>query len=603
MNNLFEEIGIIPKGNNNQQKVVCPNCAKIGKTNLKDTCLSIDLQRGLYNCHKCGWSGCVKLGEKISYQRPIKTNFTKLTDTALGLFTGRGITQDVVNSNKIVQEGDWVVFPYLKNGELINVKKRSITTKDFRQGFECQPILYNYDRIKDAKEIIITEGEFDCMAFEVAGFTNVTTVNQGAPNINDKNLDKKLECISNCFEVFDRNVVVYIAVDKDANGAVLESELIRRIGAEKCKIINFPNDLKDANDVLLYSGKQTLKDCYNNAKQVKVSGIYTVDDVEESMLSTFRNGKKRGTTTYFGEFDDIWTHRTGEVTLWTGYMNEGKSTFVKQLLLLLATFDGEKTGVFSPEEFPSDEFYDDLIHSYIGKSTDKYYGNVMNEMEYNKGIDFIKKHFFYTYPDDDFSWESIEKKMDYLILKYGINRILLDPFNQFDHILNGMAIDMYVSKFMSKLKRYALSKDVAIHLVAHQVTPVFVNGQDYPKPNAYKIKGGGTFADKADNAGWIWQPFRNTNKEDKSVIVGFDKVKKKRLVGKGGEATFLFDIATNRYTLNGFSPFVNNVSKQTELLPTEKSAVSSPNTDFSREVKRISESKYTELGEEDINVY
>ena len=36
---------------------------------------------------------------------------------------------------------------------------------------------------------------------------------------------------------------------------------------------------------------------------------------------------------------------------------------------------------------------------------------------------------------------------------------------------------------------------------------------------------------------------------------------------------------------------------------TEKSAVSSPNTDFSREVKRISESKYTELGEEDINVY
>ena len=180
MNNLFEEIGIIPKGNNNQQKVVCPNCAKIGKTNLKDTCLSIDLQRGLYNCHKCGWSGCVKLGEKISYQRPIKTNFTKLTDTALGLFTGRGITQDVVNSNKIVQEGDWVVFPYLKNGELINVKKRSITTKDFRQGFECQPILYNYDRIKDAKEIKplythphqwqgLTDGEIKKIAKETLG--------------------------------------------------------------------------------------------------------------------------------------------------------------------------------------------------------------------------------------------------------------------------------------------------------------------------------------------------------------------------------------------------------------------------------------------------
>ena len=216
---------------------------------------------------------------------------------------------------------------------------------------------------------------------------------------------------------------------------------------------------------------------------------------------------------------------------------------------------------------------------------------------------FIKKHFFYTYPDDDFSWESVEKKLDYLILKYGITRVLLDPFNQFDHTLNGLAIDMYVSKFMSKLKRYALSRDIAIHLVAHQVTPVFVNGQDYPKPNAYKIKGGGTFADKADNAGWIWQPFRNTNKEDKSVIVGFDKVKKKRLVGKGGEATFLFDVATNRYTLNNFTPFVNNVTKQTNLL-TEKPIVIQPNVDFVAERQRVAPPReLDDFGDEIVPIY
>jgi len=50
----FNKIGIEPKGNRPTQKVACPNCVTVGKTHTKDTCLSIDLNDGLYNCHKCG---------------------------------------------------------------------------------------------------------------------------------------------------------------------------------------------------------------------------------------------------------------------------------------------------------------------------------------------------------------------------------------------------------------------------------------------------------------------------------------------------------------------------------------------------------------------
>ena len=56
----FIALGIEPKGNRPQQKLICPNCIKLGKQNIKDTCLSIDLNDGLYNCHKCGWSGKIK---------------------------------------------------------------------------------------------------------------------------------------------------------------------------------------------------------------------------------------------------------------------------------------------------------------------------------------------------------------------------------------------------------------------------------------------------------------------------------------------------------------------------------------------------------------
>jgi len=565
--NLFYEKGIEVKSNLPQQKSKCPNCKILGKENFNDTCLSVNLRDGLYNCHKCGWNGCVVKGETKSYEKPIRTNFTKLSLEALQLFTSRGITQEVVMANKIAQEGDWVIFPYIRNEELVNVKKRNYKTKDFRQAANAEAIIYNYDRIKNCKEIIVCEGEFDCMAFEMAGFTNVTTVNQGAPNEKDKNVDKKLECITNCYEVFEQAETIYLAVDKDLNGKRLEDELIRRFGSEKCKVIDFPYPLKDANEVLLKDGKETLIECFKTAKQVKVDGIFMLDDVKESMLNTFDKGKRRGEDTHWFALNENYTHRLGEVTLWTGYMNEGKSTFLKQLLLAKAIYDGDKVAAFSPEEFPADEFYDDLIHMYVGKSTDKFDKHIMGRHEYEAAIDVIKKNFFYVYPEKDFSWESVEQKLTYLIRKYGVKYVILDPYNQFDHQQGTQREDLYISKFMAKLKRFAIINDVAVHLVCHQVTPVFINGQDYPKPNAYKIKGGGTFADKADNVCCVWRPFRCTDQFNPAVAFSSDKIKKQRLVGRPGEKLFHYEFLSNRYFINNKNPFEN--VKVEQLQPTK----------------------------------
>ena len=65
MQTEIQNLGIEIKGNSPQQKVKCPNCYKIGKENYKDTCLSVNMELGVYNCHKCGWSGKVK-EEKLS---------------------------------------------------------------------------------------------------------------------------------------------------------------------------------------------------------------------------------------------------------------------------------------------------------------------------------------------------------------------------------------------------------------------------------------------------------------------------------------------------------------------------------------------------------
>ena len=561
MVNEFLEIGIVPKGNRPSQKVVCPNCVKVGKTNIKDTCLSIDLDLGVYNCHKCSWSGSVKKRElkQMTYIRPAKQNFTKLSDKALELFTQRGISQSVVMDNKIVmsKDGQSIIFPYIRNGELINYKQRFIDKKDFRQGKDAEPIMYNYDRCTNQSEIIICEGEFDCLAFEEAGFTNVTSVNQGAPNENDTNVDKKLECITNCYELFENTEKIYIAVDNDANGRRLKDELIRRFGAEKCFLVDF-NDCKDANEYLIRNNKFMLSELIKTAKEVPLDGVFTANDERVAMLDSFRNGKKRGQTTHWKDIDKAWTWRTGEVTIWTGYQNEGKSLFLQSLCLLRAFHDNETFAFFSPENIPVSDFFDDLIETFVGKSTDPHYrSNQMGEKEYMDSIDFLSEKFFMIYPPKDFEFETILERAKYLVRRKGIRHLILDPYNTIEHKMkHGEREDLYISRFMSELKRFAIANDIGIHLVAHQLTPQKDATGKYLRPDLNRIKGGGTFSDKADNVNFVWRPNRALDFSDTEVVFGSQKIKKQKLTGTPQDIINInFKRKTNRYYIGDKSPF------------------------------------------------
>lgn len=556
----FLKLRIEPKGSRVEQKVKCPNCFDIGKTNINDTCLSINLDSGLYNCHKCSWKGCVKpIDFKPMYIKPNKTNFTKLSSEALKLFTDRGITQSVVINNKIVmsKDGSSIIFPYIVNNELINYKQRFINKKDFRQGKDAKAVMFNYDRCLNQKEIIVCEGEFDAMAFEVAGFTNATSVNQGAPNANDKNVDKKLECITNCYELFENAEKIYIAVDNDENGRRLKDELIRRFGAEKCLVTDF-KECKDANDYLIKYNALELRKTITEAIEVPIDGVYNLNDVKLSMLDTFRNGKKRGTTTYWKEIDPAWTWRTGEVNIWTGYQNEGKSLFLESLCVLKAFYDGDSFAVFSPENTPVNDFYDNLIEIYIGKSADPIYkANQMEEEVYLEAMDFISSKFFVIYPERDFGLKTIFEKAKYLIKKKGIRHLIIDPYNTIEHQLkSGEREDLYISRFMSELKRFAIEFDISIHLVAHQLTPQKDAKGRYLRPDTNRIKGGGTFADKADNVLIVWRPERALDFSSTEVMFGSQKIKKQKLVGYPQDIINInFNRKSNRYFIDDVSPF------------------------------------------------
>ena len=566
----FSDLGIQVKGNSEQQKTRCPNCVKLNKENWKDLSLSINLKENIYNCHKCGWNGKIKTNKAmtISYNKPKKDMMVSLTEKGREFLLNRGITNEVIINNKIVStsDGNSILFPYFREGELINYKIRGISSKAFMQSKNAEPLVYNYDRCKKAESIVICEGEMDSLSWEVAGMETHTSVNMGAPNVGDKNIDKKLECLNTSYDIFEDTPTIYIATDEDENGRNLQKELVRRFGADKCLLVDL-KPFKDANEVLIAEGIESLKRRLKTASSPKVEGIFGVGDVRESMLDGFHNGQDRGTTTHIDCVDKAWTWRSGEVNIWTGYQNEGKSMFLNQLATLKAALDGHRFGVFSPENMPMNDFFNDIIEMYIGKSTDPYYkDNQMSISEYEQAMDFVQKHFFVIYPRKDFQLSTLFERAKHLVKTKGINALIIDPYNTVQHKMrNGEREDLYISRFMSELKMFALDHSISVHLVAHQVTPQKDDSGRYYKPDVNRVKGGGTFADKADNVMFIWRPDRGLDFSSTNVTFGSQKIKKQKLVGRPQEIENIsFEVREQRYYFNGVTPFIKVDDKRRE---------------------------------------
>jgi twinkle protein len=220
------------------------------------------------------------------------------------------------------------------------------------------------------------------------------------------------------------------------------------------------------------------------------------------------------------------------------------------MCLLLSLFEGLKWAVFSPEQDPPDDFYDDLCHMYAGKNTQPFYANQMPENEYLQAMDFIKDHFFYIFPDTEIpTQEYINLRFEDVILKHNVAGCIIDPYNQLDNDLkkSGGREDQYISSFLTIQKRFAQKYDIFMFIVAHPKGTLSKSGGNYECPNVYDLSGGAMWNNKCDNIICIYRPLFTTDPQNSLVKFISQKIKKQKLNGRPGEAELSFDIASMRY--------------------------------------------------------
>lgn len=569
----------IPSGRvRGKVKTFCPQCHDT-RSNKTDKSLSVDLDKKLWNCHYCGWSGTLNESdfddspegkrkwmeqqpwfkpaqirrEKPVYKKPAPRPLSGLSERALAWFKSRGISAQTVQAMKITEGSEWmpqkngqantVQFNYFKNGELVNTKFRT-GDKCFKLCSGAELLPYNIDAIKGKNECIITEGEMDALSFFEVGRSDVVSVPNGA-NANLSYLDDYIE------EYFDDKETIFIAVDTDTKGVELRDELLRRFGAERCRVLDYGADCKDANEVLMKYGRETLLKCIADAPEVKLEGVFTVSDFEQSLDALFENGMQKGVTIGHECFDRLCSFETKRLCVVTGIPGSGKSEFIDEIAERLNIRYGWRFAYFSPENAPLAYHASKLIEKFTGKKFGK---ETLKFGEYKQVKKHLEENIFFINPKDDFRLETILEKAKFLVRRKGIKALVIDPYNRLEDESEGHNETKYISRQLDRLTNFAQQNDVLVILMAHPTKQPRNKDGVIEAPTLYDISGSANFYNKTDFGIVV-----HRNRLENTVEVIIQKVKFRHL-GECGTALFKYNLNNGRYTpyTNGSEPQWDN---------------------------------------------
>jgi twinkle protein len=451
-----------------------------------------------------------------------------------------GVTECVEWMPKAQAEVKTICFNYFKNEQLVNIKYRS-KGKDFKLAKDAELVFYNIDSIKGEDTVYITEGEIDAMSLYEAGIYNVISVPNGAAV---KGVTR-LEYLDNCWQYFTDLKKIILVVDNDAAGEKLKDELARRLGFNKCWVVQYLDGCKDANDVLVKHGKLALVNLIEQMKPYPLEGEIRMDDMYETVVDFYENGYPEGAASHVSlPFDELLTFYPGQLTIVTGIPGSGKSEFVDWLMASLSKHHGWDWGICSFECDPP--FH---VTKLAEKFTDKSFAfrkdpsQRMDKKEFEYGVAMVDKYFhFMNLSLVDVSIEGLIAKAEEFVVRYGIKGFLFDPWNCIEPKSEGEDSTSIILQRLNKLIAFLDKYKVHGFLVAHPTKlRKDLQTKKYEIPNLYSISGSAHFFNRTHNGMSIYRDF-----ETNQVDVYVQKVKWSWL-GKIGFTSFSFDTFTRRY--------------------------------------------------------
>ena len=543
---------------------ICPLCSHDRKPkNKKAKCASYDWERGLGTCHNCNTTFQLHTyqrkgaSEKV-YVRPTVSAYQPPATKVIGWFETRGISQKTLTDLNVGEGSEFmpqtgktentIKFNYFMGDQLINVKYRD-GRKNFKLYKGAEKVFYNINSIVGYDTCVITEGEMDVLALHEAGIKNSISVPNGA-TLNSNNLDY----LDNCIDYFEDKEKIILAVDSDEAGQALQSELVRRLGAEVCYLVSF-DDCKDANEYLQKHGKEKLQERINTARPVPLENVTTFKDIEDEVTDFVRNGFKKGYQVGLNNFDEIFSTYTGQFITVTGIPSSGKSDFVDQMVVGYNNNYGWKTAFASPENAPTYLHAHKLMRkTWQGMPSSK----DIHGDKWNRVANHVNDNYFFI-DMERYTLESVLRTGAELVKRKGIKCLVIDPFNKVRDVDSKTEdVNRYTMEYLTKIETFAKKYDVLVFVVAHPTKMYKDKDGKMEEPTMYNIKGGGEWYDASYHGILV-----HRNYEEKTVKAKILKVKFQNLGENGAEAHFTWEPRSGC-----FVPHVNAVNEN-EAMPWE----------------------------------
>lgn len=500
MDELINQGFKLPSYNVGKYKGSCPRCSDSRK-DKSVACMAISIaanNSASYECSHCGWSGSAgavykgavdKQKEYIKLAEPTDSPVS-MSEEAVKFFTDRKITRAVWERNKVYYnyQTEALCFPFFYDGQTINVKSRKLKQKKFSLLRGAQPAFYGLNDLWCHDTAIIVQGEMDKLALEVCGFLNVISVS---------NESAGFEYLNHAGEILKNLKKITIAVDNTKAGKTLESELARRIGKEKCLLVEWPE--KDANAVLIKHDIDFVCDCINIAKPHPIHGLYEVLDFSKSLVEYFLHGMKAGAETGWNNLNSLYSVPLKRFTVISGISNTGKSEWLDCLIWNLAKKENWKFVIFSPEN-GKEMHVAKLVEKIVEKPIDPKSIQRMSIEEFSEGSLIVQRHFYFSVSEDFQVLPTVDWILDKArsaILRYGIKGVVIDPYNEIHRDTNEQEKD-FISKMLSKFRKFVNTYDVHLWIIAHPTKMQKDKEGKFLVPSLQDISGAAEWHSKPD---------------------------------------------------------------------------------------------------------
>jgi len=504
-------------------RIPCPACEPDRKhRGTKTLSISMNGDHALYICHHCDESGRVNLNgaDKKKVESPAvpwvkpeeapkvfplpkmpDSDGKSITDEQIEWFASRGISNETINGSSVVSGTNWIRE---RDGEVLCVGfryenadgSRATKWRDGKKNFSqtgAARSLWEIDKFTGG-DLIIAEGELDALSFREAGLW-ATSVPNGAPSVVSANASgQKYSYLWDARDAIESASRIIIASDADDPGLALAEEIARRVGRARCWRVSYPDDCKDANDVLMKHGVDGITGSLSSATPWPVTGLRNPSEFRDEVEKIYAEGVDTGVTSGLSDLDDLWRIMPQTFTVITGVPGSGKSALLTWLMVQLANRSGWNSAVFCAET-STQILILQLAAVHQGKSfrgRDK-----MSEEELALSLDWISENFVFL-DESDTGIDSILERSHAAVLRYGVRILVVDPYN---FLTSGEGVESTtysINNLLVKLKSHAVQHGLAIFLVAHPKKMFRMADGRQPSPGGYDILGSASFYNVCD---------------------------------------------------------------------------------------------------------